>query len=189
MTGDPATGRGPANDWFGLVVRGIAALGAVPCLDDVPKAVTFDVTPVDFAAAATIQLALHAAPASGLARFHLAGAGTVTLAALVEALRRAGRVVDEIPRARWMERAACSAAGDVNTAVARLGLSRVLDPGGHQGFARHRALDLFQATGAMFDRRRAQAALAEAAIVCRPPDQALLDVYVRAALAGDCEIA
>jgi hypothetical protein len=49
-------------------------------------------------------------------------------------------------------------------------------------FANYRTLDLFQATGIVFDQSRARQELAGSGIVCPAPDERLLRLYLSHAL-------
>jgi pristinamycin I synthase-3/4 len=170
-------GPAPARDFLTLFLRGLSRLG---CLPRCNRAGLFlDVTPVDYAARALVHLSLHAAGPMGDC-FHLTGPRPVSLAELTAALGRAGIPIAEVDAGRWRERLGALEPED---AAACLALCRAL-PGGGESFERYRTLDLFQATGVEFDQGRALAGLAGSGIVCPPPDERLLDRYVRAAL-GD----
>lgn len=161
LTGDRATAAAPAHDWLSMLVRGLARLGVYP--EDAAPALAFDVTPVDHAAEAMATLVLRARTDRALETFHLCAARPTSLAALVEAMRAEGARLEPAPRE-------AIARTDRIDAPTRLALSRALGERDER-----RAMDLFQATGARFDRRRADAA----GIVAPSPDPALLRRYVR----------
>lgn len=144
-----------------MLVRGLARLGVYP--EDAAPALAFDVTPVDHAAKAMATLVLRARTDRALETFHLCAARPTSLAALVEAMRAEGVRLEPAPRE-------AIARTDRIDAPTRLALSRALGERDER-----RAMDLFQATGARFDRRRADAA----GIVAPSPDPALLRRYVR----------
>lgn len=62
-----------------------------------------------------------------------------------------------------------------------LALARCLPRG---AFERHRAIELFQATGAEFRMENTTAGLAGSGISCPPPSSDLLRLYARNALQG-----
>jgi len=176
LTGDAATGRAAPGAWLDRTIRGLSALGAVPRQTD--PGLCFDVTPVDYAAAATARLV--AVETGQLSTFHLANGRTVSFGALLGALRDEGVTLSVVSREAFMglvaERA-CDASG-VDVGAACLALGRTLGP---SAAARHRGLDLFEATRARFDDEQARAVL-DGDPVCPAPTPALLRRYVRAAL-------
>ncbi|MBU0551972.1 AMP-binding protein [Myxococcota bacterium] len=158
LTGSTTLGRAPRRDWLGVFLRGAARRGAIP---DVEASV--DITPVDFAAEAMTRLALKAP----LSVYHLANPVPCGLADLEAALIRAGHPIRRVDAQAW----ANAKADDFEEIAARLAATR-----------RDHPLDLFQATGMRFETARAEA---ESGLRCPPPSPALLDLYVRAALASE----
>ena len=138
VTPDSKTGRGTTTDQLGHLIRGLARLGAVPRaqLD-----VCFDVTPVDSAARAMVELMLR--PGAVSQTFHIANPHSASLGMLLQAMRAAGPTMQEVSAQDWA-RLGARAYRRSDTALAYLSLCRGL-PG-----AEHRGLDLFQATGARF---------------------------------------
>ncbi|MBI4423061.1 MAG: amino acid adenylation domain-containing protein [Elusimicrobia bacterium] len=172
LTGDRRTGRLPDRDLLRLFIRGLARLGRAP----EAKGLHVDITPVDYAAAALAHLSLGAAVDAERRTFHIANPRPLRVEELLAAVARRSpiRRVERDEWRRLVERS--SAAGP-----AFLALSRALGPA---ALARHRPLDLFQATGARFDRTATEAGLAGTGIACPAPEGRLLDSYVRAALAA-----
>ncbi|RYE92083.1 MAG: hypothetical protein EOO75_07470, partial [Myxococcales bacterium] len=168
LTGDRATGRPAPGCQLARLLRGLAALGAVPAGDH--DALRVDVTPVDHAARAMARLLLGYPKSPYI--YHLASARGVSLARLLGALRAAGvgcAVVspDEF-RQRWRRAPRTDA-----LATTWLSLGRLLD------LPRPDA-DLFLLTGREL---RADRTEARTGLPHPPLDDALLDRYVRAALA------
>jgi thioester reductase-like protein len=175
VTGDSRTGRASATDFLALFLRGIARLGAVPRRALAGLAV--DVTPVDHAAAAmaALSLAVHAGAAPRT--FHIANPQSLSLAALVETTVAAGVRLAVLDDAAWAAHlAARGAPAAADEAAARLALCRCLPAA--DAFARHRSLDLFQATATRFATDAADAVLAGHDLRCPAPDRALLRRYL-----------
>jgi amino acid adenylation domain-containing protein/thioester reductase-like protein len=165
-----------AADQVSLVLAGLARLGGAP---RERAGLRFDVTPVDYAAAALARIAGQARPEPGeLVAFHLASERGASADALVDALRAEGVRVDDVGASAW--RAVGARAGDDEAAAAaHLAFSRA---GGEAAYVRQRPLELFQSTGFAFDDARARAALAGTGLACPPAGPALLRRYARAAL-------
>jgi amino acid adenylation domain-containing protein/thioester reductase-like protein len=175
ITPDGRTGRGAARDFLTLFLRGLARLGCLPPLDR--GGLFLDATPIDFAAAALAHLSLH----GGGDVFHLANARGLSLADIVAALAGAGVRLEEVSVGRWRDRLAELRQAEPAAAAACLALCRGLP--GEESFSAYRTMDLFQATGVVFDMRRTHAALAGTGIAC-PPAPQLIRTYVAAALAA-----
>ncbi len=131
-----------------------------------------DITPVDYAAAAQTRISLADHPDG--ATFHLANPRSLSLAELLDAVRKAGVRLEPLPATEFRERAAGL---DPTAAAAFLGLCRSL-PG--EDFDRLRETDLFRATGSRFDQTNAVAALDGSGIACPPPEPGLIRRYVAA---------
>lgn len=136
VTPDVEVRHVPADDWMARFARDVAATGQVPGGMD---ALAFDATPVDHAARATVQLIERGTRGT----VHVAGAVPVAAPRLVAAIRAVAGVGDR------GEREPPPPARPAHT----LGAARTHDGG---RFDRHRALDLFAATGLRFDDRRAR---------------------------------
>lgn len=173
VTGDSRTGQASRNDMLSLFYRGLASLGRMPA-SAAAADLRVDVTPVDYAAAAIAHLSLASVPEDGRT-FHIANPRSAPFPALVDALRAEGvRIVPE-PDAAWRSRRVEGLA----ESSAWLALCRCLS---RRAFERHRAIDLFQATGADFRMDNTLAGLAGTGLVCPAPSPALLRLYARAAL-------
>lgn len=173
LTGDTRTGLAAPNDLLSLFFRGLASLGSIP--SGAGDALAVDVTPVDYAAAAVAHLSLGATAGT---TFHIANPVSAKLPAVVEALRAVGVRITVEPNDTWRTRALATPA----ESAAWLALCRCLP---RAGYARHRALDLFQSTGATFDRKNTIAGLAGSALSCPRPTPDLLRLYARISLAGE----
>ncbi len=126
-----------------------------------------DITPVDYAAHAMVELALGEGRAG---TFHIANERAVTLAEIVAALRRhsapqVSRPVDELVDL-------ATSRDDVASAVVAASLRKCVS-GGRLG----RSTDLFLATGYDFDARATAAVLAARGLVC-PSPAPILEAHV-----------
>lgn len=157
LTPDPVTFQAPPRDWLVRFVRELATMGRAPAALDT-DALGFDCTPVDHAADATVRLI----EAEVRGTVHVCGATPVTARRLLSAMRDEG-ALDGPGAVR----------GGVVTTV--LGAARSTDAG---RFARHRALDLFAASGICFGDARARSH----GIVAPAVDEAYLRGCVRAFL-------
>jgi thioester reductase-like protein len=173
ITGDSRTGYCSETDFLSLFCRGLAALGCVP---REAGGLCVDVTPVDYAAAALAHLSLHAAPAGELATFHVANPRSLPLGELVEGLGAYGLALEWVPAEEWRRRLA-ERADTLGPAEAAACLALCRCPGPGDAFARHRTLDLFQATDVRFDMTRTLAGLAGSGLACPPPGPELLQTY------------
>ena len=173
ITGDSRTGLGSSRDMFTQFILGLARIGGYPAS---VSGLSLDITPVDYAAAALARLSLAEDPDG--TTFHLANSRSLFLEELLTAMRAVGVRLEPLSTIEFRDRAATL---DLKAAAACLGLCRSF-PG--EDFDRLRAADLFQATGASFDRTNTISALSGTGIVCPPPDPALIRSYVAAALDG-----
>ncbi len=168
LTGDSETGRSSATCHLASFVRGIARAGCLPEFD--LSRLRIDVTPVDHAARAMVDLSLSAPPGERI--FHLCNPVSLRVSELVRAMIDFGIPVESVPvgifRARLRELPA-----DRDLTTAFLAASRRL-LGSHD---RHAGLDLFLATDISFDSRRAERFTEHR---CPPPDARLLSRYLRA---------
>ncbi len=169
LTGDTKSGAAPERDFLALFGRGLAALGAVP--DGFDDQLHVDITPVDYAARAMLHLAAHA-PAD---TYHIANPRPLSLGHFMAAMARTGRPLSRLAPADWKEMLQTRPMDTAESAAA-LGLCRAL---GTEDYARHRIMDLFQATDITFDMTRADRYLQPAGIICPAADDALLDLYMR----------
>jgi thioester reductase-like protein len=169
VTGDSGTAACPSNDFIALFVRGVVRLGCLPELD--AAELFFDVTPVEYAAAALVHLSLHAPSGN---TYHIAGAGRASLRMLLDALRERGIRLETVSTPRWRERLGELERAAPEAAAACLALCRGLPA----EFAHYRTMDLFQATGVEFDMTNTLAGLAGSGIACPPPTPELIGRYV-----------
>jgi amino acid adenylation domain-containing protein/thioester reductase-like protein len=176
LTGARQTGRAPSSDLLQLLLRGTAQLGCFPL--GALERLAVDITPVDYAAAATAALsqAEACAASEGLETFHIASPRSANAADLVEALATSGWDIDIVEDAVWRARLAEHLSGGADPALAAvlLGLCRCV--GG--SYERHRTLDLFQATDAIFDRSGTLEVLEGSGIGYEGPTVELLARYV-----------
>lgn len=174
LTGDTQSGAAPERDFLALFGQGLAALGVMP--DGFDEKLHVDITPVDYAARAMAHLSQNA-PAD---IYHIAGKTPLSLGRLVAAMTRAGHALGRLAPANWREMLQTR---EMNTAesAAALGLCRALPP---DDYARHRIMDLFQATDVIFDTRKADACLLPAGIIWPETTDALLDLYMSQVFGG-----
>ena len=166
--GDRVTHNAP-GDHLSRFFRGLREIGCAPAPFE---ALAIDVTPAPYAAAAIVALA------SEPGTFHVANPEGATLADVVAAARAAGASVDEVSPATFRERGGARASLSPDAAIAYLSLCRALGAG---SLARHRGIDLFEATGLRLHDDVTAAALARAGIAPPPPAR---DLLVRAARAA-----
>ncbi|MEZ4224627.1 MAG: thioester reductase domain-containing protein [Polyangiaceae bacterium] len=167
ITPHSVSGRGAATEQLSMLVRGLAALGAVPAGHG---DLAFDWTPVDLATQILARLLLRPRPIPGT--FHVANSQSATLGLLVETMNHAGVRLRAVDSAEWRGLAA-RAYRERDTALAYASLCRAL------GDSTHRSMDLFQATGAEFCTKRTQR---EVPYALTPPSVERLLPMVRAAL-------
>jgi amino acid adenylation domain-containing protein/thioester reductase-like protein len=176
ITGDSRTGKSARSDFLTLFIRGIVCLGCVPIVN--ADEMFLDVTTVDYAARALVRLALCASGSEGVETFHLAGAGRLSLRMLLDALSKQGFPINEVELSTWNERVTELQRTHPESAAACLALCR----GVPDRFRRHRTMDLFQASGVIFDGRHTQEILADTDIVCPLPTATLIARYIEQAL-------
>jgi amino acid adenylation domain-containing protein/thioester reductase-like protein len=177
VTVDSPGGAAAGNDLLSLFLRGLARLRSLPALD--AERLRFDVTPVGYAAAVLAHLALHAEPA-GLRTFHLAGPRTASLGELLAAVRAAGVAVETVAWPEWRRRLAELERTAPETAAVCLALTRAMPCA--DDLECQRTLDLFPATGVIFDQSATAQALRGSGIACPPPSPQLLGRCVAFAL-------
>ncbi len=180
ITGHTRGGVVPDRDQLMLFFRGVAELGAVP---EGYEALRIDISPVDAVARALAELIVEGpacAPSVPLT-YHIASERGANGASLVAALRRAGVVLEVLPRSQWRGLVRGLGRRSPAAAVAYLALGRCLEG---QSSRHLRAYDLFQATGFRFDQRASTAILGPRGLSIPPARPALLDCYVAAALGG-----
>jgi len=168
LTGDTRSGAAPERDFLALFGQGLAALGVMP--EGFDGKLHVDITPVDYAARAMAHLSRHA-PAQ---IYHIAGKEPLPLGRLTAAMARAGQTIAPVSLRGWQDMLQTRPMNTAESAAA-LGLCRVLP---QDAYARHRIMDLFQATGVVFDTRKADAFLHPAGILWPKADDALLDLYM-----------
>ncbi len=112
MAGSSVTGAQNGSDFVFLFLSGCIALGMCPA-KDMGDRYAFDLTPVDFAAAAVVRLALEEPRGAIGRRIHLQNPrAPVRLTQVCAALAEAGhRLKTDVTRAEWLAglRAACDA--------------------------------------------------------------------------------
>lgn len=167
ITGDTVSGACSATDFLALFFRGAKALGALP--ESAADKLFVDVTPVDYAAKALVYLSLNGKGDI----YHIANKQSLSLAGLAAPLG-----LRRLPDDRWLELIRNKPLCMEETAAA-LSLCRIF---GDEEFARHRTMDLFQATDVAFDTREADKILLPAGIVCPVADDRLVKLYAGHAL-------
>ncbi len=149
IVADSQNGRAPKNDFLVLFTKGIEALGCVP---ELAEDISVDITPVDFAASAMMELSLRDMAEASPFTYHIANPDSLPLSDLISALRSAGSKIDSVSPDKFQKRMqAATASNSLGPAesAACLALCRAL--AGSDTFDRLRTMDLFQATGITFD--------------------------------------
>ncbi|MCE9508584.1 MAG: amino acid adenylation domain-containing protein [Alphaproteobacteria bacterium] len=167
ITGDTKTGVCSENDFLTMFVKGIASLRAVP--EGFNDKLHVDITPVDYAAAAMVHLSLHGKNDI----YHIANPHSLSLGRFLEAIRRKDIKIVTLPAARWKEVVENKSMTTEETA-AGLSLCRCLP----EEFEKHRTMDLFQATGVVFDTTHTENDLQGSGIACPEISDQLLDTYL-----------
>jgi thioester reductase-like protein len=146
-SGAPATvirvGLLVPGDHLARFFRGLRDLGGAP---SPRRRLELDVTPVREAATAILQRATPAG-AEARATFHVCAPEPATIEDLLDAARIAGAPIADVPQQQWSRFFGRAPKKSADAAVAFLSLCRCL---GEEGLARHRGLDLFEATGLRF---------------------------------------
>lgn len=186
LTSDAHPFAPPAGCQLSMFLRGLAELGCVPDID--LDALAVDVTPVDFAARAFVELAFARTEAHSTrtGTFHIANPKSLSLRRIVTALEdRLGRRLARIP-ANELGRMAAALPSEAKAAVL-VSLARRLECERLRAtsplVARRsepssgRATDLFLATRADFDTSRTVSELERAGIVCPAPEP-ILDAHL-----------
>ncbi len=170
VTGDSTSGAFSCHDFLRTFMQGLSSLGHIPAgpHDDL----LVDVTPVDYAAD-MMCAAIHA-PVDGT--FHIANRGGFSFGQIIRALGRAGFALTPLTADDWQQHLAAYPSLSPAETAALMGMCRALPA---PAFARHRAMDLFQATAIAFDSARLMATLGERWRVPPHADDALLDLYIR----------
>lgn len=165
ITGDTENGRMKETDLLSAVLRNIKNSGRVPVDPNEDNPMSFDWTPVDYAAKLVTAIACNHIDGLHPQVFHVAGETPVTLNEVVALLQERGVEVETVPREEWEEHfRSCEA-------MAYVGLSRALDKESYELF---RALDIFQSTGIKFDQANTRALLREIQIQLDAPHHSLL---------------
>lgn len=149
IVGDLGTSIVPKNDFLAMFGKGIVALGCIP---EIPAEIAVDITPVDFAAAATIDLSLRDMRENSAHTYHLANPEPLRLLELIASLRASGAEVDVVPAESFRRRiSAAAAAGSLGSSESAACLALCRLSSSPATYERLRTMDLFQATGIRFD--------------------------------------
>lgn len=168
LTGDTENGIGACRDFLAMFAKGIQKIGYIPT--EYRDSLRIDITPVDYAARAMAHLARYA-PA-GI--YHLANRDSLSLSMFADALNRNGADIRDMKTARFIDYIQ-NRPLDMDEAAAGLALCRILPP---EDYAQKRTMDLFQATGVVFDDTVAASYLAPAGITCPVVSAQLIDLYL-----------
>lgn len=173
ITPDSVTGMASDAEIFGRFLRGLALMGQLPEHEDQELAI--DLSPVDQVAAIMSALILGA-PAQ---TYHIANTRAARLSQCIDALTRAGITLQRCPAQAWrIPSQQRLADADQDLTLALMALCRISPQ--QEYFDRYRLMDLLQATRATFDMTHTEAHTTSPAL--NAPIDALLDLYVRAAL-------
>lgn len=178
LTGDSKTGRSAKDDFLLMFARGITTLKSVP---ETKSEIKVDVTPVDFAASAMIEIALQDMKAGQCNTYHIANESSLSLEELVDAIRAVGFKIETLSSKEFLE-SLKEKTTKLNAAesAALLALCRTL--GSKESFTRFRTMDLFQATDIKFDCSNTKKALEQTEIRCPSPTPELIERYLRRVL-------
>jgi len=169
ITGDAQTGIFATHDYLQMFIRGLITLGSAP--DGDHDALKLDVTPIDFAAKAMSFIG-QTSP-SGC--YHVANHGGFSFKMILDALRDRGFDIKIMEPKIWLNEIR-ERSLDVEASSAFAALCRLLPQ--HAAFERLRDMDLFQATGIIFDTKHTDNALHGKNITISPPNRALLERYL-----------
>lgn len=173
ITGDSTSGAASPHDFLRMFAQGVSSLGHIPAGDYTD--LSLDVTPVDYAADMLLRLVL--ACADGV--FHIANTQGFSWPRLMQGLTRHGchlTALDDAAWDSWLAGRRARAPLTPEESAAVMAMCRALPP---PAFTRHRAMDLFQGTGIVFDTTQARAAIGQAWRTPPTADDALLDLYLR----------
>jgi thioester reductase-like protein len=179
ITGDSRTAATSSTDFLALFVRGLTALGCAP---EQTGSMKVDITPIDFAAAAMVELSLRTMKTGRSCTYHIANERSLTLDELISVLQKQGVPIKRESGTEFLRRASelKSKSVDQDAAAACLALCRCLP--GESSFNSFRTMDLFQATDIVFDMHNTKAVLSATNLSCPPPNEILIDRYVAVAL-------
>jgi amino acid adenylation domain-containing protein/thioester reductase-like protein len=152
IVNDMDGGKPPKSDFLAMFVSGIKLLGCVPRFD---RDLFVDVTPVDYAARAMLQLSFADQRENKALTYHIANPRPLHLRELIDAIRSGGAEVEEVSIDCFNEKVKVAVAqgsfGPTESAAC-LALCRILGTDSFT-FDRMRSFDLFQATDVTFDTR------------------------------------
>lgn len=172
MAGSAATGAHNPHDFVHLFLRGCLAMGCAPDLD-MAEEYFFDLTPVDFAASAAVQIAFHGTNVFGR-RYHLQNpAPPVPLKTIASQLRAAGHKLAAVTRVEFVDKLRESADSERESAGEATWMQAL-----EAGFE---AFETYWLSSALctFGTDNLVAALAESSIVCPPIDAALMAMWAK----------
>lgn len=174
LTGDSQTGKSAKDDFLNMFARGISTLGCVPASD---ANMTVDITPVDYAAAAMAHIAINDTKSGTANTYHIANTSGFSLNNLLKVLNKLGFALDVLPAQEFLANLQKkSHKFNSEESAACLALCRAL--GNNESFSQFRTMDLFQATGIIFDSANTQAALKGTSIACPEPSNELIELYL-----------
>lgn len=173
MAPSSISGEWNTSDFIYLLLKGCVALGAVPVSGDVDW--RFDMTPVDFAARAIVQLAVvHPKDALGLTLHIQNSALPVSSNEFLASFRSAVAAttkgqLEELSYAEWKARLAAAANAEANASETSevQKLAAGID-----------AFEVYLQSDKVFDSRVATALLKQAGVTCPAVDSSLLQTYV-----------
>jgi len=172
VTGDSVSGRDADNDFLALFVQGIISLGAAP---ENTEDVSVDITPIDFAARAMVALSFDAMRTGLFDTYHIANSESLSLSRLLNCIISEGVELKLLPTIEFQKLLLSRVAmlGAVESAAC-LALCRIAG----DDFELFRTMDLFQATNVVFDMRNTKSILQPLNIVCPPPSDQLIKIYL-----------
>lgn len=170
ITGNSKSGKYSSHDYLDMFVRGIISLGSVPKGNH--KLLSLDVTPIDYASKAMVLISMKSD--SGV--YHIANKSGFTLEMILSELLRRRVIIKKLPPSEWLNNLS-SKNLSVEESAAFAALCRLLPRRG--SFEHLRSMDLFQATGIVFDQANTRRLLKNTHIKLPRANAMLLGKYLR----------
>lgn len=167
ITGHSINGQYSEHDSLKMFIEGIRSLGVIPKTD--LSTLKIDITPVDFAVDAMSRITQK----SSSGTFHISNTKGVSLKEIVLFLATKDILLKEVSVEEW-NRIIQSKELTKNELFASMALCRCME---QKTFEQNRSMDLFQATGIIFDQTNTQQSLSPKNCVCPKADDALLETY------------
>ena len=168
ITGNTKTGQCSQRDFLSMFINGLVSLGQVPV--GMHETLMVDATPVDYAAQVMAQIICS----GKYDTYHIANKNGFSFAQILRALRSRGHEIRIVSVAEWMSLMQ-GRSPTAQESAAWLALCRCLPK---KAYERHRVMDLFQATGIIFNMANTDSMLSRSNIILPEADDALLNLYL-----------